>query len=182
MLGFVLSCLSIRDVRAARGVCRSWRLGRAIINKLTLHLINDPKLAAAVRLCVPKCAQSLDLTNGKVTSDGLGHVAQLINLQRLTLNNCFGVEDPGLVHVATLPLQRLSLQSCYEITDSGLAHLATLSTLEQLNLNACFKVSDAGLLHLIGLSDLKDLDVCRCRGVTNAGLQRIRYIHQLAAT
>ena len=98
----------------------------------------------------------LNLSNTRVTSDGLRHIEGLTQLNELTLGvdgslmNVGLVTDPGLEHLkglAQLPMLDLSR---LKITDAGLEHLKGLSQLQVLYLND-LKITDSGLTHLGGL-------------------------------
>jgi len=92
-----------------------------------------------------------------------------------------------LLDLAELPeLEALSLAGCTSVTDDGLSAVAFLTHLRQLSLRACEKITDRGLTRLRSLTSLRELDLTGCmrigllsrwigkRGISNAGLATLR--------
>ena len=96
---------------------------------------------------VAKQVYWLGLARTKVTDSGLAHLKDLVNLNRLHLENT-------------------------AVTDAGLAHLGGLTNLEYLNLYGT-KVTDAGLIHLARLEKLQSLYLWQT-GVTDKGVETLQ--------
>ncbi len=106
-----------------------------------------------------------------ITDDGLKVVANLENLQTISLGYA-RVTDEGLKHLSKLKnLKILDLGGCESITDEGLRHLAGLDNLEWLVLHTT-KVTDQGLEHLAGLQKLKLLGLPQ--GVSKESKERFK--------
>jgi hypothetical protein len=96
----------------------------------------------------------------KLTDAGLKHLAELKQLQSLTIHHCM-VSDAGLNALAGLTeLQSLNLQACVTVTDAGLNELAGLTRMQTLDLSFT-RVTDAGLKELAGLKRLQTLKTRR---------------------
>jgi hypothetical protein len=90
---------------------------------------------------------SLKLDGSQVTDVGLGHIKELVCINRLDLSDT-------------------------QVTDAGLVHLEGLTNLRDLSLRGT-QVSDAGLAHLQGLTDLAVLHLLRTQ-VTDEGVKTLQ--------
>ena len=73
--------------------------------------------------------QQLDIAScGKITNEGLKHLAKLGELRELKL--AYGITNEGLKHLAGLKLQLLDLSHCDKITNEGLKGLEGLKQIE----------------------------------------------------
>ena len=94
------------------------------------------------------------------------------------VQNCTGVTDEGLTHLANLKdVRRLNLART-SITDAGLASLATSAELQHLYLYQNPQLGDAGMTHLSGLSLLEGLDLV-ATSVGDAGLAALDSLPKL---
>lgn len=169
LLGMVLGYLKPRDACSARGVCRAWRNGRAMWNKLTLYCITDVTFAASTFTFLPGCLQRLDLSFSMITDASLVYIAAYSSLRWLNLHGCKEITDAGLARVAALVnLEHLNVSCCEQITDIGLMHISVLSNLQMVSLAGC-QVTDAGLTHLMQISNLRRLNVRFCVRLTGVG-------------
>lgn len=81
--------------------------------------------------------------------------------------------DEGLTHLAQLPnLQDLSLKEL-PLTDRGLLHVGRLTRLTYLEIDAT-RLTDAGLMHLASLNALERLQLSsKSTGITEAAPQKL---------
>ena len=99
----------------------------------------------------------LDLSNTKITEEGLKELAKLQNLTKIALRRT-KITDEGLKEVAKLQnLIELDLQIT-KITDAGLKEVAKLQNLKQLSLVET-QISDAGLKEVAKLQKLERLNL-----------------------
>jgi hypothetical protein len=89
----------------------------------------------------------LDLSGNNIGDAGAAALAALTSLTWLILDGCVFVTDIAPVAALT-SLRRLSLTDCVGLTDAGLVHVATLTSLEWLFLDGCVGVTDAGMAAL----------------------------------
>lgn len=140
---------------------RSLVLGRSLITGSGLKHLNS-----LVELSL------LSLDSSPVSNDGLEAIVPLQSLNHVRLNQCIGVGDEGLRHLAKLPkLTELHLNET-SISDAGLEQLKELKKLKTLGLSAT-KITDAGLKHLYELPELTTLDLSRVN-VSEAAVQELR--------
>jgi hypothetical protein len=118
----------------------------------------------------------LSISSGKVTNDGLKHLAALTDLEALGMN-CPLVDDSGLKHLEKLTrLWHLSLR-CPKLTDKGMESLKGLTDMRDLNLWKC-QITDEGLKPLVGMRRLQSLDLSDTQ-VTRKGLPTIKKFTEL---
>jgi hypothetical protein len=123
-------------------------------------------------------------------SNGLAMLKDLDQLESLLLQECRGITDDGVQHLAGLTgLTRLSLyneeivhrppdpQRC--VTDAGVAHLTRLTRLEHLDLFGQ-DLSDASVPILIGMTELQELRLSG-HGWTDAGLDGLARLPKLSS-
>jgi endonuclease YncB( thermonuclease family) len=146
--------------------------------------------------------RSIDLPSAsKVTDAGLGHLAELPQLEELNVNwtkvtaagvlqlvkNRRGMKrlevagvnfrDEDMAALKELwHLKTLSLRAT-QVTDQGLEHLKPFTELRTLSLMST-SIGDAGLAHLESLTMLEDLDLDRT-AITDAGLEHLSGLHDL---
>jgi hypothetical protein len=99
--------------------------------------------------------KNLILDNTKVSSSGLGLLAQCPSLSSVSLSNTL-VDDAGIEHLASLPgLRMLDLEGA-PITDDALRRLESVSSLQYLRLGGNRGVTDDGVARLqAALPELK---------------------------
>ena len=118
----------------------------------------------------------LDVSCGKISDAGLGHLPRLWNLKVLKLGST-SVTNAGMHRIGAIKsLCELDLKRT-KITDDGLESLASLAKLEKLCLRST-RVSDAGLEPLAHCSSLKRLDLSST-GVTDKGMATIARLANL---
>lgn len=96
----------------------------------------------------------------QVTGDGLLHLAQLPNLEKLTLDS-LTLSDNSFSYFQPDSLRYLRLNFS-TITDAGLVHVGKLKSLESLSLFST-GISDGGILHLKHLNKLRELNLTNTR-------------------
>lgn len=89
----------------------------------------------------------LNLSRSEVTDEGLAHVGEMKNLERIDLSNT-------------------------DVTDSGMAYLSGLPRLKYLNLHGT-QVSDAGLVHVERISSLRKVFLWQT-AVSDEGIARLQ--------
>ncbi len=101
----------------------------------------------------------------------------LNRLTHLKLLNLGGVEatDEKLNDLADMTdLEYLSIKRSAEVTDAGLVHLRKMKRLHTLILGGT-KVTDAGVVHLEKMTSLKSLDLENTK-LTQAGIDRLQSV------
>ncbi len=134
-----------------------------------------------VRPSGPDSVISLELSNTRVTDEGLKALKGLDNLRELGLNHK-KVTDEGLKELRELTnLRSLSLDECPGVTDAGMKELAGLKDLRRLSLTFT-RVKGPGLRDLKGLKQLQTVQYSR-DAVTDEILRNMReagMLHQLS--
>ncbi|GLC36772.1 hypothetical protein PLESTB_000784500 [Pleodorina starrii] len=146
------------------------------------------------------CLHRLDLSDCRVTDEGLQQVARLSCLTSLQLRRSWAVRAPGLAALSRLTrLAALDLGST-NTDDTGLEQLVSglglsvtdlnlsatlisqrgvgalagqLPRLRRLHLSKCPGVDDAALAHLGTLSCLRRLHLTNCRNITDAAVRQL---------
>ena len=112
----------------------------------------------------------LELSGTAVTSAGLIHLKNLINMERL--NVCLtAVSDEGFEHLAGMTKMKRMTICASKITGSGFAHLPGMKQIESINLHSA-PASDAGLEAIGKLTSLRRLEIVHTN-VTDAGLKHL---------
>lgn len=120
--------------------------------------------------------QRIDLTDSRITDEGLQSLAAMPNLQRIILRNTL-VTDAGLAHLAKLRnVVELDLFGC-KITDAGIDHLQQMRGMQQLNLLGA-NLTDKGLQKLRHMRDLRVLTLYR-NPISNAGIKELSRLKRL---
>jgi hypothetical protein len=91
------------------------------------------------------------------TNDDLRELANIANLQSLSLQEANAVTDEGLAHLRPLRLKQLDLVHLHRVTDAGIAHVAKIETLESLNLWYCENLTNGAIADLKQLPKLKKI-------------------------
>lgn len=95
--------------------------------------LDDSELAEIGKISSLKV---LDLSQAELTDDGLLHISELVDLERLYLGGCTSVSDEGLKQLGGLTkLTYLDLMGT-SVNGSGLMHLAPLVSLELIEFDA----------------------------------------------
>jgi beta-lactamase regulating signal transducer with metallopeptidase domain len=106
--------------------------------------------------------KSLYFSEGKafISDAGLADIAEIPNLEELSLDSRGEVTDAGLAHLVKLhSLKKLSLPGAH-LTDKGCAYLKQIKTLEILEgSQGNQRITDVGLAHLSELPNLKSLSI-----------------------
>ena len=90
----------------------------------------------------------LNLDNTKITDVGLKGLAELTNLNTLSLQHCDAITNAGLKELCGLQnLIDLNLQLCTQITDVGARDLKSIKMLKMINIVGT-AISDAGVKDL----------------------------------
>jgi len=98
-----------------------------------------------------------DLSIGSpgITDAGLGHLARLTHLKKLSLFGCDNVTDAGLAKLKTLQSLRDLSVSKAQVTISGINQLGAMKHLTRLDVDNLQRAG--GILDLSGMTHLKDL-------------------------
>jgi beta-lactamase regulating signal transducer with metallopeptidase domain/protocatechuate 3,4-dioxygenase beta subunit len=114
----------------------------------------------------------------KITDSGVKHLAGLMKLQTMHINDS-RIGDGALEVFARLPaLKHLSLQGS-AFSDEGLKHLEGMKQLRFLSIGNNRKpITDAGVKHLSGLTQLEQLDLQRTR-LSDEGIAALRGLTNL---
>lgn len=124
------------------------------------------------------CLESLDLSGGGITDDGVGALKHLSNLIHLNLSQCKKITGTFLPSLSSLPLQALILERCGALdVSSVLDHLLPFPSLRTLNLSAC-NLQDKDLNSLSALP-LHFLDISNNPLLTTQSLLLISTLTQL---
>ncbi len=114
----------------------------------------------------------LDLSEIRISDEGLSHAARFINLKTLDLWNGT-VTDEGLVHLAGMhQIEDLNLDS-NPVTSAGMSHLTELTTLTILNLSRT-QIDDAALDQLTALTNLRQLSIENVTNITPEAVARFQ--------
>jgi Leucine-rich repeat (LRR) protein len=88
------------------------------------------------QLCHVTLLQELDLTDSKISDNGLLYLERLANLRKLDLSGCKSITDDGLRNLAGLSnLEELNLTKS-GVTGQGFSHLKELEKLRQVILSS----------------------------------------------
>ena len=119
--------------------------------------------------------KKLDLSNTRITDEGVRHLAKLELLETLDLS-CTGLHGSTLFALSDLPISSLSL-STTELEDDNLKYLSHFRHLEILAVSICYRVTDDGAVFLQSLcevvSSMKTLDI-RDTMISSEGYALIR--------
>jgi hypothetical protein len=111
--------------------------------------------------------RAVNLTESKVTDEGLKQLSEVLTLESLVLSGT-EITDAGLQRISALvDLKELDL-SLTLVSDDGLPRLTGLKALEELRLCAT-GVSEEGIVSLLKLQNLKFLDLAET-AVSEEGL------------
>ena len=111
-----------------------------------------------------------------ITNEGLNNLANLDQIEELSLGWCRLISDGGLEILSehrnrAQTLRVLHLARC-PITDDGLVHLSKMKQLQELDLNGCSKLSSQALSVALGeLVCLSSLDVSYLPGILRSSWQ-----------
>jgi hypothetical protein len=112
----------------------------------------------------------LELSGTAITSNGLVHLKELKNVERL--NVCLtAVDDRGFEHLAGLTRMRRMVVCSSKVTGTGFAHCGGMKQLESINLHSS-PASDDGLAAIGKLTSLKRLEIVHTK-VTDTGLAHL---------
>ena len=114
-----------------------------------------------------------------ITDEGLVHLTSLQNLRTLELSEC-KITNNGLVQVAKLTNLTILLVDSTDITDEGLVHLSCMQNLRTLDLSEC-QITDNGLQHVCGLPNLNTLHLRDCMQINGTGLSHFNHDCKLSA-
>lgn len=129
--------------------------------------ITDEGIAA-----LPKSLTKINITYGDITPKCLESLAELSNLEVLSLGNLKGITDKDVEQLKSLEkLRVLGIRSA-ELTNVGVEHLSHLSQLEMLEIRG-EKISNGGIRLLNKLKNLGSLHVYDSQ-VSTRGLIRLR--------
>ncbi|MEZ6089526.1 MAG: DUF1559 domain-containing protein [Pirellulaceae bacterium] len=120
--------------------------------------------------------RSLDMTDARVTADGVAHLVGL-PLEHLQIDYCHRLDDtisPSLKRLSSLKVLKLTETN---IGDETLNALKTLRNLRELDL-AKTRISDAGVLHLTNMHQLTTLDLSGNR-ISDAAISALAGKNQL---
>lgn len=116
--------------------------------------------------------QSLDLRNRHVSATGIAHVANMTDLQHLSLEGT-ALDVLDLQQLPT-SLTSLSLAAC-SMVDDGVGYVLgrRLPKLAELDLSRCPGLSSAVFTGLLKLEALEHLDLSYCRGLDDKAVQAL---------
>jgi hypothetical protein len=129
------------------------------LEKLDIWYLSDE---AAAQLPTTKRLKELSLTfSRQLSAVGLKNLDKFPNLEKLYFSFIPGLDDAGMVHVASLAkLRELVVHGNQSrLTDASLESLGRMSSLRTLFLYGCTGLTDAGLAHLAGLKNLEQLTI-----------------------
>ncbi|MBL4576932.1 MAG: hypothetical protein JKX74_00590, partial [Flavobacteriales bacterium] len=118
----------------------------------SIEEVNDEKISQLGELTV---LHSLELTGTQVGDHGVEHLANLINLKVLFLNNT-QVTNGCMVHLRKMAKLENLVLSATQVDDSGLEFVAEMTNLTQLGLNSN-RITNRGLDHIKGMKRLTKL-------------------------
>lgn len=111
--------------------------------------------------------RTLDLSDARITSQGLEYLTEIKSLERLRLPT--GLKDTDMIQIGKLtPLKVLYLESNNYVTNNGLQYISNLKVLEHLLLQS-IHMTDEGLRYLSSLPLLNHL-ILGGRFTNNAAL------------
>jgi len=108
-----------------------------------------------------------------LTDTGLSKLLDCGHLQYLKLQNCKGITNYGMNHIASMQLKTLLLFFS-GIDDAGLKYLASSKTLKTIFFLGCSGITDDGLQHLTSIKTLTDICVSGCIKVARQGVYQLQ--------
>ena len=178
-----LSARKLRDVRAARLACRTWREQVSEAANWLFPRTANLEIPAGIRQFSGAKWAIVQWRNDpgcRLAESFPGqHLLDRIrcfpgSLERLSLLGCSIAGALSLSTLQGLPrLRHLDLQGCSSVTDAALAALQPLTGLASLDLSACMRVSDNGLRHLTSLKSLTWLNLQQCGAVSDTGIAEL---------
>ena len=173
----------LRDVRAARLACRTWREQVSEAADWLFPRTTNLEIPVGIRQFSGTKWAIIEWRNdpGCMLSETFPgqHLLDRIrcfpgSLERLSLLGC---SIAGVLSLSTLQglprLRQLDLQGCSSVTDAALGALQPLTSLASLDLSACMRVSDNGLRHLTCLKSLTWLNLQQCGAVSDNGIAEL---------
>ena len=127
----------------------------------------------------------LDLTGcSQFKGDDLQAFTTMLNLEKLCLAGCLGIDKAGFNYLTSLltKLETLDLSSCPQVNDEFLMPLANSVNLKELILSGCTGFTGAGLGEIGKAgkhSKLLSLTLDQCPQITNADLFKLRTLRHL---
>jgi hypothetical protein len=123
-------------------------------------------------------AYVVSLTDSLVDDQGLAEVARITGVRALYLDNCREITPQGLAHLAQLQeLQKLSLSKT-AVDNASLQYLGGLSELIELNLFGNAQLTDAGMAALAACKRLRSIKLQET-SVGDEGLRRLKSLPNL---
>lgn len=118
------------------------------------------------RIAAAPCLREICLSDAVVTDAGLVALASSCqSLERVTLDGCPHVNDPGVCALSRLPrLKAVSLSDCGSLSDRTAEALGGAACLTELSMTPCAGLSDRGLAALGGSRSLRSVSLVRGRG------------------
>jgi Leucine-rich repeat (LRR) protein len=171
--GFVTAIQSADRYLSIESLAPAAELGR--LKRITLSV---PNLGAAECRVLGniRSLETLWVSHGQLSDDGIKHLSRLANLKELWASGA-NVSDEGLAQLAKLPaLQELELTGV-AIDGSGLANIKSLTKLS-LSLQPSAEFTDEGLAHIAEMTQLRTLSLSFAQ-ITDEGFRRLRQLENL---
>lgn len=175
VIGALAAFPEIERLMLAKSAVTDEQLAKLPLHHLKYLDLSDTKITdqGIAHLWPLKKLEELDLSRTAVTNSGLKTLATLTNLRSIGLDET-AIDDAGVAHLAQLPkLGALGLSKT-EIGDAALKHLQDSTGIVMLGLHGTH-VTDAGMLFLQGMSKLASLRL----GETSVGDAGIEAVERL---
>jgi len=123
---------------------------------------------------------NLDLSNCRITDEGVEHINRLELLEHLAVSQCEGITDLGLFYISKMKILKfLEIAECSSVTDYGITHLTNLKSLESLNLHGCHNLTDRSLQLIAETLELLEYVDASCEQFTIDGLDQLMSLQHL---
>ena len=124
--------------------------------------------------------QHIEIPKSLLSGDSLKYLANLTNLQSLTIEGCIQLERDALKHIANLTnLRSLNIEGCTQLESDALKHLANLTSLQSLNIGVCTQLESDALKHLANLTNLQSLTIKGCEQLERDALKHLANLTNL---
>jgi Leucine-rich repeat (LRR) protein len=148
------------------------QLNISTLNYTNEALANVAKMKSVTSLWMAKGAQK-----DKNSDAGMGYIKQMKQLTELHLD-ASKLTSAGIAEIAQMTqLEKLSVNGVTGFADEHLQMLAPLVNLKYLDLTGSY-VSDNGLLYLQPFTELEVLKMAKMQGVRGAGLKELMMKHK----
>ena len=135
--------------------------------------------ADVAQLATISSLRYLSLTGDNITDASLASIANMVQLDSLSVSCCRNLTDRGVSNLALLSqVKELDISYCRNLTNASMATIGQLASLESLSVYRCPELTDSGFARLTGLKKLRSLRIGKS-GITDDTLLSIGRIESL---